>query len=398
MRRYFSGLSANTFLIALASLFADTSSEMLYPVLPVFLTQTLGAPVSVVGLVDGLAQATQNVAQGFSGWMSDRLRRRKPIALLGYALAAVAKPLIGLSTLWPGVLGARVLDRLGAGTRSAPRDALVAASADDRSRGRAFGVEGIGDNLGAFVGPLLAIALLETAHVDLRSIFFIAFVPGVLAAVMILLVREKPATATTKGRLDLGPRRFPRGYWTYLLVTALFGIGNASSSFLILRTRDLVASLTTTIFLYALVNLAASVASYPAGSLSDRFGRKGVLLLSYMVFVVVYLGFGVTANVILVGVLFVLYGCYQGIFRSVGKALASDLVPAELQASGVGWYTATIGLTGLVASLVGGALWTRVSPSATFLFGAGSGLVGSIALVLLYPQIRGGGDTAALPD
>jgi sugar phosphate permease len=202
MRRYFSGLSTNTFLLALASLFADISTEMLYPVLPVFLTQSLGVRVSIVGLVEGIAQATQNIVQGFSGWISDKLKQRKPIAIFGYALAAVAKPLIGLSTGWPGVLGARVLDRLGSGTRSAPRDALVAASADDASRGKAFGLEGIGDNLGAFLGPLIAIALLGLAHVGLRSIFFIAFVPGVLAMLMILFVRETPTAAAAKAKLD----------------------------------------------------------------------------------------------------------------------------------------------------------------------------------------------------
>lgn len=391
MRRYFSGLSANTFLIALASLFADTSTEMLYPILPVFLTQTLGARVSTVGLVEGIAQATQNIAQGFSGWISDKLRQRKPIAILGYALAAVAKPLIGLSTGWPGVLGARVLDRLGSGTRSAPRDALVAASADDANRGKAFGLEGIGDNLGACVGPLIAIAFLSLVHVNLRSIFFIAFVPGVLATLMMFFVRETPTAAAAKAKLDLSVRQFPRSYWTYLSVTALFGIGNSSTSFLILRTTDLGASLTTTIFLYALVNLAAALASYPAGYLSDRFGRKGLLLCSFLAFFAVYLGFGITTNAVLVGFLFVLYGIYQGIYRSVGKALASDLVSSELQASGVGWYTATIGITGLVASIVGGELWTRVSPSATFFFGAGSALLGSAALVWFYPRIQRSG-------
>ena len=388
MSKYFSGLSANTFLIALASLFADTSTEMLYPVLPVFLTQTLGARVSIVGLVEGLAQATQNIVQGFSGWFSDKLRQRKPIAILGYALAAVAKPLIGLSTAWPGVLGARVLDRLGAGIRSAPRDALVAASADVASHGKAFGLEGIGDNLGAFLGPLIAIALLSLVHVDLQSIFFIAFVPGLLAMLMILFVRETPTAAAAKAKLDLSVRLFPQSYWTYLVVTALFGIGNSSTSFLILRTTDLGASLTTTIFIYSLVNLAAALASYPAGYLSDRFGRKGMLLLSFVAFFAVYLGFAISTNVVLIGSLFVLYGLYQGVFRSVGKALASDLVSSELQASGVGWYTATIGITGLVASIVGGELWTRIAPSATFFFGAGSALVGSTALVLLYPRIQ----------
>jgi len=394
--KYFSGLSTNTFLIALASLFADTSTEMLYPVLPVFLTGTLGASVSIVGLMEGLAQATQNIVQGFSGWLSDKLRQRKPIAILGYALAAVAKPLIGLSTGWPGVLGARVLDRLGSGARSAPRDALVAASADDASRGRAFGLEGIGDNFGAFLGPLIAIAFLSLAHVGLRWIFFIAFVPGLLAMLMILFVRETPTAAAAKAKLDLSVRLFPRSYWTYLAVTAVFGIGNSSTSFLILRTTDLGASLTTTIFLYSLVNLAAALASYPAGYLSDRFGRKGMLLLSFVEFFAVYLGFAISTNAVLVAFLFVLYGVYQGVFRSVGKALASDLVAPELQASGVGWYTATIGITGLVASIVGGELWTRIGPPAAFLLGAGSALLGSAALLLLYQRIERSGRVEAV--
>ena len=314
------------------------------------------------------------------------------------AMAARLAVQAGFAHLRQRLRQARVLDRLGSGTRSAPRDALVAASADEASRGKALGLEGIGDNLGAFVGPLIALAVLEVLHVELRSIFFIALVPGVLATLMILLVRERRGPAAAKARLDLSLRLFPRGYWTYLLVTALFGIGNSSTSFLILRTKDLGASLTTTIFLYALVNLAAALASYPAGALSDRVGRKGVLLLSFLVCFVVYLGFGVTTSALVVGVLFVLYGCYQGVFRAVGKALASDLVSAELQASGVGWYTATIGITGLVASVVGGELWTRVSPSATFLFGALSAILGSAALVVLYPRIqRDGGDRHERP-
>src|SRR5438552_7964 len=178
LRKYFAGLTPNTFLLALASLFGDISSEMLYPVLPVFLTQTLGASATVVGLVDGVAPAIQQVVQGFSGWLSDKLSRRKPVALVGYVVGAAAKPLIGLATAWPGVLAARSLDRLGSGIRSAPRDALVAASTDAAHRGKAFGLEGIGDNLGACLGPLIAIALLIL--VELQSIFFLALIPGLL--------------------------------------------------------------------------------------------------------------------------------------------------------------------------------------------------------------------------
>jgi MFS family permease len=223
---------------------------------------------------------------------------------------------------------------------------------------------------------------------DLQLIFFIAFVPGLLAMLMILFVRDTPTAAAAMAKLDLSVRLFPRSYWTYLLVTAVFGIGNSSTSFLILRTTDLGASLTTTIFLYALVNLAAALASYPAGYFSDRFGRRGMLLLSFLAFFAVYLGFAISTNAGLVAFLFVLYGLHQGIFRSVGKALASDLVASELQASGVGWYTATIGITGRVASIVGGELWTRIGPPATFFFGAGSAVLGSTALVLLYPRIQ----------
>lgn len=379
-KSYFAGLSANTFLLAFASLFADTSTEMLYPVLPIFLTQTLGASASLVGIIEGVAPAIQNIAQGASGWLSDRLRRRKAIALVGYTLAAIAKPLIGLSGSWSGVLGARSLDRLGAGTRSAPRDALIAASASDANRGKAFGLEGIGDNFGAFLGPLVAIALLSLAHVELRSIFLLAFVPGVLAVVVVALVREKPVAASSKGKLDLSLRRFPRSYWRYVAATGLFGLGNSSNSFLILRTKDLGASLTMTIFIYALFNLVAALASFPAGYLSDKLGRKGVLLLAILVFFVVYAGFGVTKNAVGIGSLFVLYGVHQGAFRSVGKALAADLVPSELRASAVGWYAATIGVTGLVASVVGGAMWTYLGPAATFLFGAGAALIGGLAL------------------
>ena len=225
MQRYFTGLSRNTFLLALASLFADISTEMLYPVLPVFLTQTLNASGSIVGLVDGFAQATQNIVQGFSGALSDKLQRRKTIALVGYLLAAVAKPLMGLSTVWQGVFGARLLDRLGTGIRSAPRDALIASSVDEKDRGKAFGLEGFGDNAGAFLGPLLAVFLLYALHIGIRVIFYLAIIPGLLAFFMVLLVKERPAAVAAKSKIDISLRQFPKSYWQYLLVTALFGLG-----------------------------------------------------------------------------------------------------------------------------------------------------------------------------
>ena len=386
IKKYFAGLSRNTFLLAFASLFADISTEMLYPVLPVFLTQTLRASGSTVGIVEGFAQATQNIVQGFSGTLSDKLQKRKAIALAGYLVAAIAKPLMGLSTVWQGVFGARLLDRLGAGTRSAPRDALIASSVDKRNRGRAFGLEGVGDNTGAFLGPLVAVFLLYSLHVEIRAVFYLAIIPGLLAFLMVLLVIERPASVAAKSRIDVSLRQFPKEYWKYLLVTALFGLGNASNSFLILRTRDIGTSLETTILIYAMFNLVAALISYPAGSLSDKWGRKNVLLASFVIFLIAYLGFAVSQNVLFVGTLFVFYGLYQGIFRAIGKAFASDLVPEQLRASGVGWYSTTVGLLQLVASVVAGLLWDRVGHAVVFYYGAAFAVAGCIGLLLLIPR------------
>lgn len=394
--QYFAGVSKDTVLLALTSLFADISSEMLYPILPIFLTQTLHAGGSVVGLVEGIAESTQNIVQGFSGWLSDRLQKRKSLALAGYFTSAVGKPLMGLATAWTGVLGGRFLDRLGAGFRSAPRDALIASSASEENRGRAFGLEGFGDNLGAFLGPLLAVLLLISYHFDIRSIFYLSVIPGLAAFFMILLVQERPAVVAAKSKIDVTVRQFPKSYWKYLLVTALFGLGNSSNSFLILQTKNLGASVELTILIYAGFNLVAALISYPAGSFSDRWGRRSILLLSFAIFFVSYLGFAKARNVVLIATLFIFYGLFQGIFRSVGKAFASDFVPEHLRASGIGWYSTTVGLLQLVASIVAGLLWDRIGHAAVFYYGATCAVVGSMALLILIPEKQSKHAPAAL--
>lgn len=386
-QRFLSGISRDTFILAFASLFTDISTEMLYPILPVFLIQTLKATGSELGIVEGIAQATQNIAQGFSGWISDKLQKRKSIALTGYLLSALSKPLMGLATAWPGVLGARFADRLGSGTRSAPRDALIASSVEPQYRGRAFGLEGFGDNLGAFLGPLLAVFLLVVRHLDVRSLFYLATIPGLLAFILVLFVREPSSTITDGAKIDIQFKHYPKQYWKYLCVIALFGIGNSSNSFLILQTKSLGASLTATILIYAAFNLVAALISYPAGSLSDRLGRRNLLLFAFVIFFITYLGFALTKNLLLIMLLFVLYGMFQGIFRAVGKVLATDLVPPRLRASGIGWYSTTVGLLQLFASVVAGMLWDRVSHSSVFLFGAIFAIAGGIALIFL---VRGG--------
>jgi len=383
IKNWFSGLSGNVILLSLTSLFGDISTEMLYPVLPVYLTQTLKASGGVLGLIEGMAQATQNIAQGFSGYLSDKWQMRKPVALAGYILAALAKPFIGIAGTWQLVLGARVADRLGAGTRSAPRDALIAASVEEKYRGKAFGMEGLGDNLGAFLGPVITVFLFFSLQLDIHAIFYLAFIPGMIAALLVFFVKETKTRVEAKSKIDLHFRRFPPSYWKYLLVTALFGIGNSSNSFLILQLKEKGLPLTTTVLVYAVFNLVAAIISYPVGSLSDRLGRKPFLLAAFIIFFVSYAGFAFAPGILLTGVLFVFYGLFQGIFRSVGKSLATDLVPSQLRASGVGWYSTTVGVSGLIASIVAGQLWDRVGHTAVFIYGALVSLIGIIALSIL---------------
>ena len=235
------------------------------------------------------------------------------------------------------------------------------------------------------MGPLLAVVLLILFHLNIRSIFYLAIVPGLLAVFMILLVQERAVPVAAKSKIDVNLRHFPKPYWNYLLVTALFGIGNSSTSFLILQTKGIGASFEATILIYAGFNLVAALISYPAGSLSDRWGRRRVLLFSFIIFFIAYLGFARAKNVPLIATLFVFYGLFQGIFRSVGKAFASDFVPERLRASGVGWYSTTVGLLGLVANIVAGLLWDRIGHAAVFYYGATFAIVGSIGLLVLVP-------------
>jgi len=277
------------------------------------------------------------------------------------------------------------MDRLGTGTRSAPRDALVASSVEAQYRGRAFGLEGFGDNLGAFLGPLFALSLLTFLHFDLRWLFYLAIVPGFIAFSLVLFVKESPS-AHVRSALKMKTSPFPRAYWKYLLAVALFSIGNSSNSFLILQTKSLGATLTTTILIYAAFNLVAALASYPAGSLSDRLGGRNLLLLAFLIFFITYLGFAFLHNLALIATLFALYGIFQGIFRAIGKVLATDLVTPDLRASGIGWYSSTIGLLQLVASIVAGQLWDKLSHASVFLYGCIFAVAGMFALLFLVPR------------
>lgn len=391
IKKRFSGITKDTALLAVSSVFSDISTEMLYPVLPIYLTQYLKASGSIVGMIEGIAQALQNSIQGFSGYLSDKWQRKKPIAMAGALLSALSKPFIGIAGSWPAVLAARSGDRLGAGIRSAPRDALVSGSVTKENRGKAFGLEGAGDNFGAFAGPVITVLLFLFFTLPIRFIFYAALIPGLLAVLMIGFTKE-PKGAAEPSKISLQVRSFPVAYWRYLAVIAVFSLGNSSSSFLILTLRAKGVSLVHTVLVYAFYNLAAAIISYPAGALSDRLGRKPLLIAGFLLFMVAYSGFALSPGVTALIVLFMFYGVFQGISRAVGKSFSADFVPQQKRASAVGWYATVAGLGALVANIVAGLLWDRVGHAAVFLYAAIFSLAAIVLAIIMLPKMVRSGD------
>ena len=379
--RLLEGLPPNVFQLGLVSFFADVSSEMLYPLIPIFLTGVLGAPVAAVGLIEGLAEGTASVLKSVSGWWSDRVRRRKPLIFGGYTLSAVAKPLLGLAGGWLFALFARMTDRVGKGIRGAPRDSLLADSIDPRYRGKAFGWHRGMDSVGAVVGPLLALALLAALHGDIRSVLLLAFVPGVAGAALVLLVKEKRHAAKTAERPAL--RLLPRQFRAYLLVWGLFALTNSSDVFLILRARSLGFSTVAVVLAYAVYNLVYALASPVLGGLSDKVGRRRVLRAGLVVFAAVYVGFAFAGQAWMVWPLFAVYGFYIAATDGVGKALAIDLVPDSVRGTAIGVFGTVSGVAAVVASVVAGLLWDRIGPYAPFIYGAAGALIAAGLLALV---------------
>jgi MFS family permease len=389
--RLLEGLPRNVFDLGLVSFFADVSSEMLYPLIPVFLTVVLGAPVAVVGLIEGLAEGTASVMRSLSGWWSDRIRYRKPFIIAGYSLSAVAKPLLGISVGWPMALGARVLDRVGKGVRDAPRDSLLADSVDPRFRGKAFGWHRGMDTAGAVVGPLLALALLAGLGGDLRRVLLLAFIPGAISAALVLLVKD---ARRERGDGELPSlRSLTPAFRRYLLAWGAFAVANSSDVFLILRARSLGFTTVTVVLAYTLYNAVYSVASPFLGHASDRFGRPVVLRAGLVVFAAVYVGFAFASKAWMVWALFAAYGLYIAATEGVGRAFAVDLVPASVRGSAIGAFGTVTGLCTIVASAAAGLLWDVVGPWAPFAFGAAGALVACGMLSL----VRQGEATPATP-
>ena len=380
------GISRNVFVLGLVSFAADVSSEMLYPVLPIFLTTTLGTPVALVGVIEGVAEGTANVSKVPAGWVSDRMPERRPLVATGYGLAALGKLLLALSFAWPQALGARFCDRLGKGTRTAPRDALLADSSTPEQRGRVFGFHRAMDTTGAVLGPLIGLAMVAAIGQDnLRPIFLVAVIPAVLSVVLVSLAREhkRRVVHVPRERTHVDLSGAPRGYWLLIGVSLLFAFGNSSDIFLLLRAKDLGLGLNAVILVYVLYNVAYALLAFPAGILADIIRPRWVLVGGYIVFGLVYLGFALDSGSALVWLLFPAYGIPLAMTEGVGKALVSNLVPAERRGTFLGLHATAIGLTAVVASVLAGLLWDHVGPAAPFALGAATGLAAALLLALI---------------
>ncbi|MGZ3773431.1 MAG: MFS transporter [Pseudobdellovibrionaceae bacterium] len=378
-----SALSPTVKRLGLVSFLADVSSEMLYPITPIFLTAVLGASVTYLGVVEGIAEAIASLMKTYSGFWSDRIRQRKPFIWTGYLLAALGKPLIGVSHAWTEVLFARAIDRTGKGIRTAPRDAMIAESVPEQLRGAAFGWHRLMDTMGAAVGPLLAIVFLNFSN-EMRHIYFYAFIPGILAVIVALTVKEKmPKHKEVSKKSWSSFFSLSKEYKYYLFCWTIFSLVNSSDVFLLLKTKQAGEDLHQTILLYCFYNIIYALSSPYLGGLSDKIGRKLVLIFGLVVFAVVYTGFMFATNLAHFWILFGVYGLYMGATEGVGKAFAIDLLDPDKKATAVGYLGTVTGISTLIASTVAGILWDHYGPHATFGYGAFGAILTILTLFFL---------------
>jgi MFS family permease len=373
--------------LGFVSLAMDLSSEMIHALLPLFMVGTLGLSVAAVGLIDGIAEATASITKVFSGWLSDKLGRRKPLILLGYGLAALSKPLFPLASGALPVLAARFADRIGKGIRGAPRDALIADSTPAEIRGGAFGLRQSMDTAGAFAGPLAAIGLMLLLSNDIRTIFWIAVIPAAVAVGIVLFAVEEPAAAAgSPARKPLRVaelKRLDRAYWAVVAIGLLFTLARFSEAFLILKASDDGLPLWLAPAVLVVMNLVYSAAAYPAGIASDRIGTRGLLLTSLAVLAAADLLLALVPGLVAAFAAIALWGLHMGLSQGLLSRLVADRAPAALRGSAFGLFNLATGVAMLAASVTAGLLWDGFGPSATFLAGAGFATAAALALFAL---------------
>jgi len=398
-KRGLRALPRNVWAVSLTSFFMDISSEMVINIVPLFLANVLGVRTALIGVIEGLADATASLLQVVSGPLSDRLKTRKWPAVLGYGISALAKPLFYFAGAWTAVAGARWADRVGKGVRTAPRDALVADSIDPKQRGLAFGFHRAADTGGAVLGLTIALLIvwrLQQSAVDLsrhtfQIIVLASLLPAALA-VLSLVLGAKDVPVAGQRRIPIGLRGLGPSFLAFTAIVGLFALGNSSDAFLILRAQERGLSVLGVLGMLVTFNLVYSLVSTPAGALSDRVGRRRVLIGGWLAYAAIYLGFALVSSAWQVWVVYALYGVYYGLAYGTAKAMVADLVPAELRGTAYGTYNAIIGILAFPASLIAGLLWQGAGswagfgPSAPFLFGAAMAMVAALLMLAWKPK------------
>jgi len=364
----------NVFILGLVSFFNDTASEMVYPIVPIFMTQVLKASTTAVGLVEGIAESTAALTKFIFGYLSDKFQRRKPFVTLGYTFSAFSKGVIGFASSWPLVLFSRFLDRLGKGLRTGARDALLLQNTNEKNKGFIFGFHRSLDSAGAVLGPILGLIFIYLFANNLRLIFYLATIPGFLAVLLlILLVSEKKEVKTstkTSQKFSFSFRFLNPKVKLFLIISFIFALGNSSDAFLILRAKNLGLTTQLTVVAYVLYNLVQTLLGTYLGKLSDKIGHRKMFAFGLLVFAFVYFSFGVIKNSLFLWFLFPIYGIYIAATDGVSKAYLGEFISEKEAGSVYGLYQMLLALASFFASFVGGILWTKINPQATFYFGA----------------------------
>jgi len=394
-------LPRNVWAVSLTSFFMDISSEMVINILPLFLSNVLGIRTSIIGLIEGIAEATASVLKVFSGYISDRAGARKWLAVLGYGLSAVSKPFFYFANHWWIAAGVRWTDRLGKGIRTAPRDALVADSIRKEQRGLAFGFHRAADTAGAMIGLLIALGIVwfmqrSTQNLSLntfQTIVIISVVPAVLAVVALIIGTKEVRVEGQRAAPKFAFRALGKPFMVFMVIVGIFDLGNSSDAFLVLRAQERGISVLGILAMLAVFNLIYTLSSVPAGSLSDRVGRRRVIVGGWLVYAAIYLGFALVQRSWQVWVLYAFYGFYYGLAYGTTKAMISDLVPAHLRGTAYGTHNAVLGVLDFPASLIAGVLWSGLGswagfgPSAPFFFGSALALIAAVLFILWKPPL-----------
>ncbi|HEY4712386.1 MAG TPA: MFS transporter [Dehalococcoidia bacterium] len=393
------GLHPNVFWTGMTSMLTDVSSEMIFNLIPIYLTNVLMAPMSIVGLVGGIAEGADAVFRMLAGWFSDKIGKRKVLAVAGYSISTLAKPFLYVANAWGGVLAVRFADRLGKGVRSSSRDALIADSISPEERGRAFGLHRAMDTTGAFLGLTITVLVVwlvlgagtkELTIGIFKGLALSAVIPGVLAVILMqIFVHDVKRDAGTAPRFPLSGVKgaFQRRFWLVLAILGVFNLGSMPAYyFVILRAQDLGSPLLQVLLMLILFNAIYALTAVPMGILSDKLGRRRVLALGWFVYALVYVGFALSSEVWQVWVAFAFLGIYMAMVEGVSRAFVADMAPAEKRGTAYGLYYCIVGISVLIGGILGGVVWDAIGPSATFYLGAGLAVLALLGILTLVKE------------